>query len=65
MADPHPLETILGAGHPIFISIMSGLNLSSISLEASDIISGSLPKSWIAHGRSLFEIVISSKVFLL
>ena len=42
-AEPSPLFAILGAGHPILMSIISGLYAITLG-TISAIISGSLPK---------------------
>ena len=60
---PSPLFATLGAGQPIFISIMSGLYLLS-RYAAFPIKTGSSPKSCKAIGRSSVSISQSLAVFL-
>ena len=62
-AEPSPLFTIFGTGHPMLMSKMSN-GLSSIWWAILEIISGSQPKSCKDTGSSLSSIAISSSVFL-
>ena len=60
---PPPFPATLGAGQPMLMSMMSGLNFK-VSCAACAIICGSSPKIWIAAGRSFSERVNNSSVLL-
>ena len=62
--EPPPLLFTLGAGHPIFMSIMSGLYFNA-KVAARAIISGLSPKIWIAQGCSFSESCSKLIVFSL
>ena len=61
-ADPSPLLTTFGTGHPMLKSIISAPRASTI-LAASASSSGTEPKSWMAVGRSASSICNMAKVF--
>ena len=63
-ADPSPLLTTLGTGHPILTSIISK-SLSASLLAMSAIICGSEPNNCTAIGLSFLSVFNNSSVFLL
>ena len=63
-AEPSPLLTTFGTGHPIFTSIMSN-GRSSTRFAISPITSGSEPNSCNAIGCSFGVTCINASVFLL
>ena len=63
-AEPSPLLTTFGTGHPILTSIISN-SLSESLFAISAMISGSEPKSCNASGLSSGTVFIRSSVFLL
>ena len=58
---PSPFFTTFGAGHPIFISIIGDVLLSSFA--ANDIASISFPNIWAATGICSFSVFNNSFVF--